>query len=129
MMPSKKEQRVKEYQKTAVATASPLQLVLMLYDSAIRHCERGMTAIQERDIPAQHEHLTKAQRILSELTASLDLEAGGEIAKNLFSIYAFCINSLVEANLRDDADKVRPCIHILQNLRASWNEVLNAQEK
>lgn len=126
-MVSEKGQLVKEYQKTAVATASPLQLVIMLYDSAIRRCEQGILAIQNKDLPAQHEHLTKAQRILSELTASLDLEGGGEIAKNLFSIYAFCLNSLVEANLQGDAEKVKPCLRILQELRGSWNEVLNSQ--
>ena len=128
MRSPEKGQLIKEYQKTAVATATPLQLVLMLYDSAIRHCEQAVQAIQEKNLPAQHEHLTKAQRILSELTASLDLEAGGEIAKNLFSIYAFCLNSLVEANLKDDAEKVKPCLRILQELRDSWGEVLQSQQ-
>ncbi|MCH8274076.1 MAG: flagellar export chaperone FliS [Armatimonadetes bacterium] len=126
-MKSTKGRGIAEYRKAAVNTASPLQLVLMLYDAALRNCETGKCAIEEGDLEKQNDHLGKAQRIISELTASLDMEQGGEIAQNLFGLYTYCLNELSRANTEDKADSVDNCTRVLSELRTSWQQIHDRQ--
>ncbi len=114
---------VSEYKRQAVQTASPLELVLMLYSAGIRECELGIKACREKRLEEQHKHFTKAQRIISELAASLDMEKGGEIATNLFGLYSFCLNRLTEANINDDPKPAEESLKILSSLRESWQEI------
>ena len=109
-----------EYRKQAVNGASPLQLVIMLYDGALRFMEAGRHAIAARDIERQNTNLQKAQRIISELTSCLDMARGGEVAQNLFALYTFCYNQLVAANVEDRADLVDQAMKIMSELRESW---------
>jgi flagellar protein FliS len=120
---------VGEYRKQAVSTASPLELIIMLYDATLRHCESGLAAIETRDLNEQNKHLTKAQTLLTELVASLDMERGGEIAQNLFALYSFCLNSLLEANVHDSREPVLQVIHVLTELRTAWEQISNANQK
>lgn len=114
---------IDQYRKSAVSGASPLQLVIMLYDGALRFMEAGKHAMLKRDVFLQNDGLTKAQRILSELLSTLDLEKGGDVAKNLFSIYTYVYDRLVEANLDDKPELVDECTAILSELRESWVEL------
>lgn len=109
-----------EYRKNAVAGASPLQMVVMLYDGALRHMEAGRHAIAHQDYPRQNEHLQQAQRILMELMSCLDMEKGEEISHNLMSLYDFTLRELVRGNLEDDASAIALCIRIFSDLRESW---------
>lgn len=120
---------VDEYRKQAVSTASPLELIIMLYDAALRHCESGLKAMEKGDIEEQNKHLTKAQTLLTELVASLDMERGGEIAQNLFGLYSFCLNSLLEANVHDSQEPVLQVIHVLTELRTAWDQIANSNKK
>lgn len=113
-------QYVDEYRKNAVNGASPLQLVIMLYDGAIRFCELGRAAMASGDRFAQNTNLVKAQRILTELTSCLDMKQGGEVAKNLLSLYTFAYNELVKANLEDNSDSIDQAVKVLSSLRESW---------
>lgn len=114
---------VQEYQKNAVNGASPLQLVIMLYDGAIRFMEAGKYGIDQGDLELQNKNLQKAQKIVMELMSCLDMEKGGEIAKNLLALYTYILNELVEANIGDRAEPIDRCIKILCDLRESWIEV------
>lgn len=114
---------VQEYQKGAVNGASPLQLVIMLYDGAIRFMEAGKYGIEHKDLELQNQNLQKAQRIVMELMSCLDMEKGGEIAKNLLALYSYVLNELVEANVGDKIEPIDRCIKILCELRESWVEV------
>ena len=109
-----------EYRKQAVNGASPLQLVIMLYDGALRFMEAGRHAIVARDIERQNSNLQKAQRIVSELTSCLDMAQGGEVARNLFALYTFCYNQLVAANVEDRPELVEQAMKIMSELRESW---------
>ena len=111
---------VQEYRKSAVNGASPLQLVVMLYDGALKFMEAGKHAMAGGDLEKQNQNLQKAQRIISELMSCLDMEKGGEIAKNLFALYSFALNQLVEANITDDPKPIDTCIKVLSDLRESW---------
>ncbi len=114
---------IDQYRKSAVSGASPLQLVIMLYDGALRFMEAGRHAMLKREVYQQNDNLTKAQRIISELLSTLDLQQGGEVAKNLFSIYTYVYDKLVEANLEDKPEIVEECTTILSELRESWVEL------
>lgn len=121
-------QSLDQYRKTAITTASPLQLVVMLYDGALRFMHQGRQAIVDRNLAEQNEKLQRAQRIIAELTACLDMEQGGEIAQNLFALYDFAYNRLVSANMEDRADYVDQAIKVFSDLRESWVQV-EAQQR
>jgi len=114
---------VQEYQKGAVNGASPLQLVIMLYDGAIRFMNGGKRGIETADLELQNTNLQKAQKIVMELTSCLDMEKGGEVSKNLLALYTYVIGELVEANVGDKVEPIDRCIKILSDLRESWVEI------
>ncbi len=111
------------YQRMQVDTASPAKLVVMLYDGAIRFLKQGQDAMQRGDREKQNHYLVRAQRIIAELTSSLDVEAGGEIAVNLMALYQFMHEQLVLANLEDDLQKVQKVREMLESLREAWVQV------
>lgn len=112
-----------EYQKNAVNGASPLQLVIMLYDGAIRFMETGKKAIAARDLELQNRSLQKAQKIVMELMSCLDMQQGGEVAKNLLSLYSYVLNELVMANMSGDVPSIDRSIRVLGDLRESWRSI------
>lgn len=116
------------YRQNAVLTASPLQLVILLYDGAIRFLYAAQEAMKRGDLYEKNANLQKAQGIVSELSAGVDLEKGGELANNLLGLYTYCFNEIVEANLSDKLVNVDRCIAVLTQLRESWNE-LEAQAR
>jgi flagellar protein FliS len=109
-----------EYRKNAVNGASPLQLVIMLYDGALKFMEGGRHAIAHNDLVKQNDQLQRAQKVIMELMSCLDMEKGGEVAKNLLSLYTYVLNELVKANVEDSADRVDRCMKVMRDLRESW---------
>jgi flagellar protein FliS len=116
------------YLQTAVETAHPARLVVMLYDGALRFLNHAVEAIERRDYEQQNLYLQKTQRILAELIGSLDFTKGGEVAENLFRIYTYLYNQLVQANLEDDATKVQHAITLLSELREAWDAIASQVE-
>ena len=100
----------------------------MLYDGALKFIEASRFAMQQKNLPGQSDNLQKAQRIIAELTACLDMEKGGEVSTNLFSLYNFCYSELVIANINDDESKLDGVITVLVGLREGWVQ-LEAQQK
>lgn len=122
------------YRETRVKTASPGQLVVMLYDEALKQCDIAIELAGKSGKP-KPEHierinaaLGKAQDVITELMASLDFDAGGEIAQNLFSLYVWFGRELLEANIAKDTSRVTSVRGMLAELRSAWAEVaLKAQ--
>lgn len=112
-----------EYQKAAVNGASPLQLIILLYDGALKFMQSGRKAMEEGNRDLQNASLQKAQKVLMELMSCLDMKQGGEISKNLLSLYSYVLNELVMANMTDDRDGVDRGIKVLTDLRESWREI------
>jgi flagellar protein FliS len=117
---------VDQYRKSAVAGASPLQLVVMLYDGCLRFMEAGKRAIQDRDLEKQNDSLQRAQRIIAELMSTLDMEKGGDVSQNLLSLYTFAYNRLVEGNIEDRVEYVDHAIQVMSGLRDSWVQLESA---
>lgn len=111
------------YRKNAVESASPLQLVVMLYDGALRFMDAGRRAMVAGNRWEKNQNLQRAQRILAELMSTLDMDGGAEVAQNLFALYSFCYSRLVEANLEDDTELIDQPIRVLSELRDSWAKV------
>ena len=116
---------VNAYKEIQIKTANQIRLIVMLYDGAIRHLNLALDALAEghRRYDEVNSHVIAAQDILSELTASLDFEKGGVLAKNLFSLYSFMNRRLLEANLNKDAAPIAEVKKHLGELRESWDEI------
>ncbi len=107
------------YLESSVLTASPGQLVVMLYDGAGRFLARAAAAIRAGEAGAAGEPLHRAHAILDELLATLDPEAG-EVSERLQSIYLFCKRTLIEAQLALDPEPVERVAGLLAELRDAW---------
>ena len=122
-MNSNSSNAYKIYETNNITTASPRKLVTMLYGGAIRFCRLAEMAIDEKNIEKKNDYLKRAQDILSELSLSLDFEAG-EMAAQLSALYAFMIRELVEANIRMDAGKVKNVRGMLEELLEAWSAIV-----
>ncbi len=115
-----------QYQKTAVNTATAIELVLIVYDECIRSLEKAEEAFKlegpER-IEQIGNHLLHAQDSITELSISLDMERGGEIAENLGRLYDFMTNHLSQANLKKEVEPVREVKEMMVDLRGAWGQV------
>jgi len=112
-----------QYKQTAVATASPERLVVMLYDGAIRFLNQAQEAIKERKIEEANTYLCKVQDIINEFIIGLDMSAG-EIAYNLHRIYDYWNRQLIEANVKKDAAIVEEVLNQVKELRSAWVEAM-----
>lgn len=111
------------YQTQAIMTASPAQLVAMLYDRAIACLKEAINAIEAGEIEARWKANAKAIDIISHLAMTLDLEKGGQIAANLEQLYRFMIAQLVNVDVRNDPKPARDVIKLLEPLRESWHQL------
>ena len=113
------------YKETQIKTANQIKLIVMLYDGAIRHLNLALDAFAEgfKRYDAINSHIIAAQDILSELSASLDFEKGAQIAKNLFSLYAYMNRQLMEANVKKDSGPITSTKKILTDLREAWADL------
>lgn len=122
--------QVMAYKTAEVGTASKLKLVIMMYDGAIRFLNEVKKRIDAGDIAGRGLYISKAQRIISELQESLNVHQGGEIATQLEQLYGFVIQNLIKANIKGDKTAVDQALHVLENLRGAWREVMqDAQAK
>ncbi len=118
------------YQQQAVTTATPAQLLIMLFDRALVAIGRVQTVEDPRapaGIAVLNDELQLAQDILTELQLTLDHEVGGEIAANLDALYAFCVGQLVQANITKDLDGLSSVASILTELRNTFEEASRLQ--
>jgi len=101
----------------------------MLYDGALRFMEAGKHAMAHRDLAKQNASLQRAQKIVLELMACLDMDAGGEIARNLMSLYTYVVNELIEANVTDKPEGIERSIRVMSDLRESWVQISDANAR
>lgn len=109
-----------KYRQSSVQTSTPAQLVIMLYDGAIRFTRAGIDGLKHKDYEKTSLNLGKAQTIVSELMSTLDFSY--EISKNLYSMYEYTNYLLIQANIRKDAAQAEEAIGYLTDLRGTWLE-------
>lgn len=122
----------KSYRQIATQTAPPGQLVLMLYDGAIRFLERSLPGFGIED-PAEsnmvvHNNLQRAQDIIRELNCALNMEQGGDCAATLRRLYEYFDRRLWECNLKKNREGVDEVIRHLTVLRDAWAAMLNNKQ-
>ena len=117
------------YKKTAVSTASKEQILLMLYQAAIKNCKKAIEAIHDKKIAAKGEYIGKLQDIVIELNNSLDFEVGGDIAKELSSLYDYILFSSTQANIKIDAEPLEGCLNVLNTLYEGWSDAIKGLKK
>jgi flagellar biosynthetic protein FliS len=118
----------RDYIRSQVETASQTQLILMLYDGAIRFLTLGRERMLIHQLEEKNRYLIKGQRVISELLSTLDHTNGGEVAANLQRVYAYMLQRVVHANLADEPEPIAEVIDLLRDLRMSW-EVLDRKSR
>ena len=109
------------YKDNSINFASKEQLLLMLVDGAVKYAKRAEIAIEKKDIKLAHESLIRTQDIFIELMSTLNREAG-DWAVQLFRVYEFINNKLVEVNMKKDINMLREIIPLIQEIRDIWYE-------
>ncbi len=120
--------QTKSYKKLHVETASPVDLVLMLYDRAIVLLDKAKNEISEKQYEAKNSTLGKASDIIFELITILDKDKGGEIASSLSSLYNFVLREITDANSSLNTKALDNAKKILSELRESWESIKNSKD-
>jgi flagellar protein FliS len=111
------------YLHTHVQSRSPLELVVMLYDGAIRFLEQAGDAMDARDMPMKATAISKAMAIIAELQSTLNLEQGGEVAQQLDGLYSHVTARVIEGNVQRDRKPIDEAIALLRPLRDAWSQI------
>ncbi|MBR5400490.1 MAG: flagellar export chaperone FliS [Treponema sp.] len=120
------------YQKTNINTASQGRLVVLLYEGIVKQLTAALVYIEKdgKILPGNIEKygicIQKAQAIITELQVSLDMEKGGDIARNLMSLYVFFNEELLAANINHDKEKLEFVLKMVKDLTESWKQIANS---
>lgn len=114
---------IRRYQNTLVRTADRRVAVVYLYDAAITACRQAADAIEGERVSQKGRHMNQAMAALVELASALDFERGGAMAHRLSAIYSYLMRTLVQANARNDAHRIRGCLAVLRILREGWEQI------
>ena len=114
---------IQTYQDTAVTTQSKGRLIVMLYEGAVKFLKLAIKEAEAKNYEAKGKYIGKAQDIIAELNAVLDMEAGGEIAGNLRKLYFFMNDRLSKANGKNDPEIIREVISLLEELNQGWKAI------
>ncbi len=113
------------YRENTVLSATPEQLVVMLYDGARRFLRQGANAMRAREVENAHNALRRAEQVIAHLDGVLDDEQGGQLAQQLHSIYRFSLAHLNRARMEQDPQKLAEVSDMLGELRESWVQIAN----
>jgi flagellar protein FliS len=116
------------YKKTQIETATPENLILMLYDGALRFIGQAELAFEENNIEKISNLLLRIQAIFNELMSSLDKEKGGDIAVNLERLYLFFLKQLSEANIKKDPMPMLQIKPLVEELRNTWEQAMQQNQ-
>lgn len=116
------------YLATQVETTTQGELLVMLYEAAIKFLKRARMEIKNKDYAKKGIYISKAMAIIHELSESLNKERGGDITPKLASLYHFCTSQLVKANIRMDTKMIDEVIRILDGLRSAYAQIVPEQD-
>jgi flagellar protein FliS len=111
------------YIQTQVQSRSPLELVVMLYDGALRFLTEARTAMELQDMARKRQGMSRALAILSELQSTLNMEQGGEMAVQLDALYTYVNGRMLDASMKNDPAAIDECLKLLGTLRSAWAEI------
>jgi flagellar protein FliS len=108
------------YRQTQVQSRTPLELVVMLYDGALKFLHQTREAIERGDISARRDASSRAITIISELQSTLNMEQGGEIAQRLDELYGYVNGRILQAAAENAVGPIDDATRVLATLRESW---------
>lgn len=111
-----------DYVENGVLNADPIDLVCMLYSKAVQKLHLALERLEAEDIYGRSTAIAHAMEIIVELQGSLDLEKGGELARELADLYCYCQQRLGEANAQQKAEPIEEVIKLLSLLGEGWQE-------
>ena len=111
-----------QYSNNRVLTASPAELVLMLYDGAIKFCNIAIAAIEEKNPQKAHTNIIKVEKIVDHFRMTLDMSY--PVAEDFERVYTYLSQRLIEANMKKDAGILREVCEHLRSMRDTWKEVM-----
>ncbi len=110
------------YANNKVATASPGELTLMLYEGAIKFCNIAITGVEEKDIEKAHRNIIKVENIIEEFQSTLNHKY--PVAKDFDAVYTYLMDRLREANFKKDKEILEEVLKHLRTMRDTWKEVM-----
>ncbi len=120
---------IKAYRTTNVITADPKKLVIMCYEGAIENLKIGKERLLQQDYEGKSKAFIKVKDIINELLCSLDFEKGGQIAKNLESLYNYMLRRIMDGEIKKDTGAIEEVVGMLGELLSAWEEVYMMQDK
>jgi len=103
--------------------ASPHQLMLMLFDGAIEAMSMTIGAMQQNNFELRSKQSTRSISVINGMRECLDIETGGDLANNLYSLYSYMAKELFKASFKNDADTVQNIQTMLKDIRESWEKI------
>jgi len=117
------------YRQAAVTTADRGELLIMTYEAILRWLARSRLAIESGNVVDSHEGLINAQKLVANLSISLDFEKGGEIAQNLRTLYDYVTDRLMWANINKDTATIDAVVGLLRPLLEAWRSAVAQTRK
>jgi flagellar protein FliS len=114
------------YRRTEVQSRTPLELVVMLYDGGLASVHQARAAVERGDVAARALAVSKAMAIVSQLQSTLNMEAGGDIARQLDDLYTWMNGRLLAATTENSAAPLDEVARVLAMLRESWTSIAAA---
>lgn len=113
----------RQYQEIQIMTADRVRIVIMLCEGVVRFNKCAQKAMEEKNVEARNNFINRSLAIISELSNSLNMEEGGEIAGNLARLYDFVTEQLMRANLRNSPAPIEVVNRIMTELKAGWEAI------
>lgn len=111
------------YRQNQINSASPKDLIILLYEGCIKKIRLAELSLEENRLDLVNENLIKAQDIITELSNTLNMESGGEVAEALEALYDYLLSELYQANIHKDAEKMIYVRSQMEELLESWKEI------
>ena len=115
---------LKQYRQTQIDTAPKEQILLMLYDGAVRFLNQAKAGFAEKNIEKIHNNIVKVQNIITEFESTLYMKTGGEFAQNLFALYEYINNQLLLANIKKREECLDEALKHMTELRDTWRQAV-----
>src|SRR5262245_30471233 len=118
------------YRRLHIETRTPLELIVILYDTALFRIAEAKAAIGRNDLIARRDAISRTMAIVSELQSTLNMKDGGEIATSLDALYSYAMECLIEASTRTNSSSALDDVEkVLRDLREAWSEVSQREQR
>ncbi|MES2802862.1 MAG: flagellar export chaperone FliS [Bdellovibrionota bacterium] len=118
-----------KYKQTSITSASREQILLMLYEGAIKFTKLAIQAAEQKKVAERGQNLMRAYDIIMELQVSLDHKVGGDVAKQLDQLYTFVLDQYTKMNISGDVEAAKAALKVIENLYEGWKVAVEKYKK